>query len=208
MEEMGVVIQEGKGDRSSLEAVLCSSPGKFIPLCISQGHLWGHRAQTLTTTTECRNGVSSHQLLQGSGNRHKMAVGGIVLSGRETVEAQPHSWWPWGRKEAGEGARAWRPGSSTAGSFVNSGLAKAALPPPQQCPLCPEAQARDLLSGVLTPTLAVLARELPATPRLQGKPPWDVETKGQGFLEPIFPMWSTAPMPVQSAPSLSFSESL
>lgn len=81
----------------------------------------------------------------------KWLWGGIVLSGRETVEAQPHSCWPWGRKETEEGARAWRPGSTTAGSFVNSGLAKAALPPPQQCPLCPEAQARDPLSGALTP---------------------------------------------------------
>lgn len=189
------------------KTALCPSPAKFIPLYISLGHLGGHRAQTLTTTTECRNGVPSHQLPQGSGDGHKMAVGGIVLSGRETVEAQPHSWWPWGRKEAGEGARAWRSGSTTAGSFVNSGLAKAALPPPQQCPLCPEAQARDLLSGVLTPTLAVLARELPATPHLQGETPWDVETKGQGFLEPIFPMWFTTPVPVQSAPSLSFSGS-
>lgn len=83
------------------KAALCPSSGKFIPLCISLGHLWGYRAQTLTTTTECRNGVSSHQLPQGSGDRHKMAVGDTVLSGRETVEAQPHSWWPWGRKEAG-----------------------------------------------------------------------------------------------------------
>lgn len=112
-----------------------------------------------------------------------------------------------GEERGGGVARAWRPGSTTAGSFVNSGLAKAALPPPQQCPLCPEAQARDLLSGVLTPTLAVLARELPATPRLQGETPWDVETKEQGFLEPIFPMWFTTPVPVQSAPSLSFSGS-
>lgn len=63
------------------------------------------------------------------------------------------------------------------------------------------------LWGALSPTLAVLARELPATPHLQGETPWDVETKGQGFLEPIFPMWFTTPVPVQSAPSLSFSGS-
>lgn len=31
------------------------------------------------------------------------------------------------------GPRAWWLGSTTAGSFVNSGWAKAALPPPQQC---------------------------------------------------------------------------
>lgn len=129
-----------------------------------------------------------------------MVVGVIVLSGRDTVKAQPHSCWSWGRKETGEGARAWRPGSTTAGSFVNSGLAKAALPPPQQCPLCPEAQARDPLSGALTPTRAVLARELPATPHLQGDTPWDVETKGQGFLESVLPMWPTTLVLVQSAP--------
>lgn len=42
-------------------------------------------------------------------------------------------------------------------------------------------------------------------PSLQGDTPWDVETKGQGFPEPILPMWPTTPVPVQSDSSLSFS---
>lgn len=50
------------------------------------------------------------------------------------------------------------------------------------------------------PTRAVLARELPATPHLQGDTPWDVEPKGQGFLESLLPMWPTTLVPMQSAP--------
>lgn len=158
------------------KAALCPSPGKFIPLCTSLGDLWGHRAQT----TYHHYGVQKWGLLTSAASGQWRQAqdgcgGGIVLSRRETVEAQPHSWWPWGRKEAGRGQG---PGDATAGSFVNSGLAKAALPPPQQCPLCPEAQARDLLSGVLTPTLAVLARELPATP---GRSPLGCRDKRTGF---------------------------
>lgn len=44
--------------------------------------------------------ISSVQLAQGSGDGHKTAMGGIVLSGRETVEP-----WPRGRREAGAGGK-------------------------------------------------------------------------------------------------------
>lgn len=105
----GGVVRAKKSEdmEAPCKAALCPIPGKFVSVCISQGYLWGRGTQILTTTTAGRNGVSSHQLPQGSGDGHKMAVGGIVLSGRETDEAQPHSHWPWGRMEAGEGARAW-----------------------------------------------------------------------------------------------------
>lgn len=73
----------------------------YLP-CPSQGHLWGHGTQALTIE-KCRSRgrhISSLQLPWGSGDGHKTAVGGIALSGRETVEAQIHSYWPWGRREA------------------------------------------------------------------------------------------------------------
>lgn len=65
---------------------------------------WGHPCrrgpQTLTASQGSSGGVSqavwhqgrrisSVQLAQGSGDGHETAVGGIVLSGRETVEAWP-----------------------------------------------------------------------------------------------------------------------
>lgn len=67
----------------------------------SPGHLWGLGTRALTVEKGSSSGkhISSLQLPQGSGNRHKTAVGGIALSGRETVEAWPHSHWPWGRRE-------------------------------------------------------------------------------------------------------------
>lgn len=80
-------------------------PCAVLPSLSLQGRLWGQGTQALTTTKGSSRGVSwaawhggrhisSVQLPQGSGDGHKAAVEGIVLSGRETVKAQPHSCWP------------------------------------------------------------------------------------------------------------------
>lgn len=89
------------------EAPYPGPPMLFYLPCSSPGHLWGLRTQALTTEKGNNRGkhTSSLQLPQASGDRHKTAVGGIALSGRETVEARPHSHWPWGtrRLEGGKG---------------------------------------------------------------------------------------------------------
>lgn len=106
--------------------------------------------------------------------------GDIALSERETVEARPVHTGPKGGGRPG-GPRARRPGSATAGSFVHSGRAKAALPPPQQCSLCPE--ARDPLYGALPPPWLFWPGGSLPLPTLRDTP-WDLGTKGQGFLQP------------------------
>lgn len=111
-----------------LQASLCSGDlGTYPGGRQQQRHLPGGVAHT-----------SWVQLPWGSGDGHRMAVGGIVLSGRETVEAWPHSHSPRGRRGPGPGRRA--------------PPQLAALSLPQQCPFCLEAQARDPLSGVPSPT--------------------------------------------------------
>lgn len=65
-----------------------------------QGRLRGLGTRALTDEEGSGSGHHiSLQLPQDSGDRHKTAVGGIALSGREAVEAWPHSHWPWGRRE-------------------------------------------------------------------------------------------------------------
>lgn len=183
-------------------------PGQSHPAlpCPSQEHFWGHWAWALTMKW-CSRGVSrvawhirSVQLPQGSGDGHEMAVGGIVLSGRETVEAQPHSSWPGeGGAVVGVAPRAWRPGSLTAGSFVNSGQAKAALPPPQQCSLCPEARPGPH-SLVLPPPLGCSGQGAPCHFPPSGSHPRDLGTKGRGFLQPALPLWPCNPYVTKHAP--------
>lgn len=111
-----------------LQAFLCSrDSGTYPGGQQQQRHLLGGVADT-----------SWVQLPRGSGDGHRMPVGGIVLSGRETVEAWPHSHSPRRRRGPGPGRRA--------------PPQLAALSLPQQCPFCLEAQARDPLSGVPSPT--------------------------------------------------------
>lgn len=111
-----------------LQALLCSGDsGTYPGRQQQQRHLLGGVAHT-----------SWVQLPRGSGDGHRTAVGGIVLSGRETVEAWPHSHSLRRRRGPGPGRRA--------------PPQLAALSLPQQCPFCLEAQARDPLSGVPSPT--------------------------------------------------------
>lgn len=111
-----------------LQASLCSGDsGTYPGRRQQQRHLPGGVAHT-----------SWVQLPWGSGDGHRTAIGGIVLSGRETVEAWPHSHSPRGRRGPGPGKQA--------------PPQLAALSLPQQCPFCLEAQARDPLSGVPSPT--------------------------------------------------------
>lgn len=49
-------------------------------------------------------------------------------------------------------------------------------------------RARPGTHYLVYPHPAVLARGLPTTPRLQGDTPWNLGTKGQGFLQPILPI--------------------
>lgn len=159
------------------------------PLCLPRlapcrHRLCGQGTQALTALKGSSRGVSwaawrqgrhssSVQLAQGTGDGHKAAVGGIVLSGRETVEP-----WP---QEGGRGARGakgpggWAPPQLAALSIV-AGPRQPRLHPNNVVSVHrPGPGTHDLVLS--PPPGAALARGLPATAHPQRDTPWDLGTK-------------------------------
>lgn len=85
--------------RSAWEPRLQAPPRSSPAFPAPEGGLWGRRTQALTAAKGSSRGVS-----RGSGDGHRMAVGGIVLRRRETGKAWFHSHSTPG-EEGGQGGR-------------------------------------------------------------------------------------------------------